>query len=178
MGVINVLRVLSGLAEIPVASSPLWGRTCHASHDELARLSTLMPRLAEAFKADTTAQAKGGEKAGGKSCTDSCDRFSPVLSATPIRTPSPAFCSVATAIESNAAFDLQVTCIECNATATVTARRLYTCGRHSNQVSFKGSLHSHDCPLYGIRKQSKVAQFPTLGRSFTLCNGALTAKRI
>ena len=76
MGVINILRVLSGLAEIPVASSPLWGRTCHASHDELARLSTLMPRLAEAFKADTTAHAKGG----GKSCTDSCDRFSPVLS--------------------------------------------------------------------------------------------------
>ena len=54
MGVINVLRVLSGLAEIPVASSPLWGRTCRASHDELARLRALMPRLAEAFKADTS----------------------------------------------------------------------------------------------------------------------------
>ena len=101
--------------------------------------------------------------------------FSPL---TPIRTPSPAFCSVARAIESNAAFDLQVTCIECNATATVTARRLHSCGRHTNQVTFKGSLHSHDCPLFGIHKQGMMAQFPSLGRSFTLCNGALIAKRI
>ena len=66
MGVINVLRVLSGLAEIPVASSPLWGRTCRASHDELARLRALMPRLAEAFKADTSGSAKSGRKGGRK----------------------------------------------------------------------------------------------------------------
>ena len=83
------------------------------------------------------------------------------------------------AIESNAAFDLQVTCIECNATATVTARRVAESSgaKPYNQVTFKGSLHSHDCPLYGICKQGKMAQFPTPGRSFTLCNGALTAKR-
>ena len=84
------------------------------------------------------------------------------------------------AIESNAAFDLQVTCIECNATATVTARRVAESsgGNRYNQVTFKGSLHSHDCPLFGIIKQGKMSQIPTLGRSFTLCNGALTAKRI
>ena len=68
MGVINVLRVLSGLAEIPVAGSPLWGRTCRASHDELARLRALMPRLAEAFKADSSGScatiASHGEQIG------------------------------------------------------------------------------------------------------------------
>jgi hypothetical protein len=69
---------------------------------------------------------------------------------------------VARAIESNAAFDLQVTCIECNATATVTARRLDERGKHLNQVTFKGSLHSHDCPLFGIVKQGKMMQVPTL----------------
>ena len=35
-----------------------------ASHDELARLRALMPRLAEAFKADTSGLAKGGRKGG------------------------------------------------------------------------------------------------------------------
>ena len=69
--VVNVLRVLSGLAEIPVASSPLWGRTCRASLDELARLAALMPRLAEAFKADTSGAAKGGAK-GGKATVARC----------------------------------------------------------------------------------------------------------
>ena len=43
-----------------MADSPLWGRTCRASHNELARLAALMPRLAEAFKADTRGAANGG----------------------------------------------------------------------------------------------------------------------
>ena len=43
-----------------MADSPLWGRTCRASHNELTRLAALMPRLAEAFKADTSGAAKGG----------------------------------------------------------------------------------------------------------------------
>ena len=124
MGVINVLRVLSGLAEILVASSPLWGRTCRASHNELARLSTLMPRLAEAFKADTSAQAKWEARQLSPamapswaivdvSCwqiaSDKCP-FSPHTTACPCSGPP---------IEANATGHLEVTCIECKASVTM-----------------------------------------------------------
>ena len=61
-------------------------RTCRASHDVLARLTALMPRLAEAFKADTSGAANGGRatikshgpqlgNGGRKSSSDSLDEI-------------------------------------------------------------------------------------------------------
>ena len=61
MGVINCLRRISGFDEIAVESSPLWGRTVHATLDELTKLQKLMPRLSAEFERDNLAQKLGGD---------------------------------------------------------------------------------------------------------------------
>lgn len=53
----NCLRRLSNFPEIAVESSPLWGLTSKAKTEQQQRMSELMPRLSEEFKADTSGQA-------------------------------------------------------------------------------------------------------------------------
>ena len=62
----NCLRRLSNFPETAVESSPLWGLTSKAKTGQQQRLSELMPRLSEAFEADTSGQSRGG-KLGGPS---------------------------------------------------------------------------------------------------------------
>lgn len=73
MGLINMLRRLSGLPEMDPASSPLWAASGRAKLQEIERVRQMMPRLSDEFLPPITKAAREGTWRAKKEAYDEGD---------------------------------------------------------------------------------------------------------
>ena len=143
-----------------------------------------MPRLADAFVADTSGRAKGGRA--------TIESHGPQLGKQAVSLPqipvvnSLLFCLHTIACpcsgpesQVNATGHLEVTCNECGASLHVTAHLAVNVHYTTNNFSMKTSMHAQGCSL---RKEkvthANMATLPSLGRSVTVSKGRFTAVRL
>ena len=155
MGMINVLRVLSGLEEIPVASLPLWACTCrHPRRARPPRRADAAPRRRLRGGHEWPCQGRPGYDREPRPATGQCRPVS--LPLIPVMN-SLLFCLHTIACpcsgpesQVNATGHLEVTCNECGASLHVTAHLAvnvhYTTMRHGRC----GLVSGASCPDDGV----------------------------
>ena len=69
-----------------------------------------------------------------------------------------------------------MTCVECKASLTVTARRTDNNGHPSHQLCMKSSMHLPHCSLRSKKSaKAKMAKLPSRGKKVTVAKDAFTA---
>ena len=68
-----------------------------------------------------------------------------------------------------------MTCVECKASVTVTARSLVNHGFSTNQLCMKSSMHLPHCSLRSKKAaMAKMAKLPSRGKKVTVAKDAFT----